>query len=223
MASCVRELMMKLLRNPDLDCTTQMDDCVMQFLNRAGFTGLYDQFKIDRLSRPSSDTSMMEPMNDIERYLLNGDIDSALHFIVKRKPELLDENPDVLFLMLKQKFIELVRNKDIDAALEFAQDCLSGRAASNPKSLGELEKICGIMAFDNPESSMFADYMKLNQRVRVLHAVSNLWLLSELGKPYSDFDLLFKFIEWAQSTLEERNIPYPKLYDCAFEDSDSLD
>ncbi|CDW52977.1 Glucose-induced degradation protein 8 homolog [Trichuris trichiura] len=215
MASCVQDLMKKLLKDPDLDDSTQMDECVLEFLGRAGFSAVHSQFKTERLARSANDDSALESTREIEQHLLNGDIDSAIRFIVSRKPELLDDNPDVLFILLKQQFVELIRSKEADAALVFAQDYLSEKAVNNTQVLEDLEKICGLMAFENPESSMFAEYMKPYQRIRVLNAVNNLWLLSELGKGDSDFDLVFKFIEWAQSVLQERNIPFPKLADYA--------
>ncbi|KFD49603.1 hypothetical protein M514_09546 [Trichuris suis] len=235
MASCVQELMKKLLKDPDLDDSIQMDECVLEFLGRAGFSGIHSQFKIDRLARSANDDSALEATKEIEQHLLSGDIDSAIRFIVNHKPELLDDNPDVLFILLpvvyffvlcsvqKQQFVELIRSKEADAALVFAQDYLSEKAVNNTQVLEDLEKICGLMAFENPESSMFAEYMKPYQRIRVLNAVNNLWLLSELGKGDSDFDLVFKFIEWAQSVLQEKNIAFAKLADYAADEADRED
>ena len=81
---------------------------------------------------------------------------------------LTQKNSHKLFFPLQQqKLIELIRDKDIEGALHYAQSHLSERVEENPDVLSELEKTLALLAFENPENSPFGELLHISQRQKV--------------------------------------------------------
>lgn len=72
-----------------------------------------------------------------------------------------------MYVLQQQKLIELIRDKDIEGALEYAQNYLSERGEENPDVLNELEKTLALLAFENPENSPFGELLHPSQRQKV--------------------------------------------------------
>ncbi len=63
--------------------------------------------------------------------------------------------------------IELIRDRNIEAALDFAQTHLAERGEENMEILNELERTMALLAFDEPEASPFGELLHLSQRQKV--------------------------------------------------------
>lgn len=68
----------------------------------------------------------------------------------------------------QQQLIELIREKNVEAALEFAQTQLAERGEENPEILSELERTLALLAFESPELSPFGELLHPSQRQKVL-------------------------------------------------------
>ena len=71
------------------------------------------------------------------------------------------------FSFQQQHLIELIRSKNIESALDFAQTHLAERGEENPEILAELERTLALLAFDEPENSPFGDLLHPSQRQKV--------------------------------------------------------
>lgn len=64
--------------------------------------------------------------------------------------------------------IELIRQRETEAALEFAQTQLAEQGEESRECLTEMERTLALLAFDNPEESPFGDLLNMMQRQKVV-------------------------------------------------------
>ncbi len=76
-----------------------------------------------------------------------------------------------LFVLQQQHLIELIRERNIEGALDFAQSHLAERGEENPEILSELERTLALLAFEEPEASPFGDLLHPSQRQKVSETV----------------------------------------------------
>ena len=67
----------------------------------------------------------------------------------------------------QQHLIELIRDKNIEEALDFAQTHLAERGEECPEILTELERTLALLAFEEPENSPFGELLHPSQRHKV--------------------------------------------------------
>lgn len=67
----------------------------------------------------------------------------------------------------QQHLIELIRQRETEAALEFAQTQLAEQGEESRECLTEMERTLALLAFDNPEESPFGDLLHMMQRQKV--------------------------------------------------------
>ena len=80
------------------------------------------------------------------------------------------------FCLQQQKLIELIREKNVELALEYAQSHLAERVEENPEVLSELERTLALLAFEEPETSPFGELLHPSQRQKVIIITSsNYW------------------------------------------------
>ena len=74
----------------------------------------------------------------------------------------------VFFISLQQQhLIELIRLRETESALEFAQTQLAEQGEESRECLTEMERTLALLAFDNPEESPFGDLLNMMQRQKV--------------------------------------------------------
>lgn len=73
----------------------------------------------------------------------------------------------MIFSLQQQHLIELIRERNIEGALEFAQTHLAERGEENPEILNELERTLALLAFEEPENSPFGELLHPSQRQKV--------------------------------------------------------
>lgn len=83
--------------------------------------------------------------------------------------------------------IELIRQRETEAALEFAQTQLAEQGEESRECLTEMERTLALLAFDNPEESPFGDLLNMMQRQKVVLSQSKvdifcLFLLKMMSK-----------------------------------------
>ena len=67
----------------------------------------------------------------------------------------------------QQHLIELIRQRETEAALEFAQTQLAEQGEESRECLTEMERTLALLAFDSPEESPFGDLLNRLQRQKV--------------------------------------------------------
>ena len=63
--------------------------------------------------------------------------------------------------------LELIRERKISDALQFAQDVLAEKGAEDPALLEDFERAMALLAFDKPEDSPYGDLLELSRREEV--------------------------------------------------------
>ena len=129
-----------------------------------------------------------------------GKIQEATALVNQLHPDLLDSDRYLFFHLQQQHLIELIRQKNIEEALRFAQVCvfclffyffrckilnasmfqehLAERGEQNPSILGELERTLALLAFDDPEKSPFGDLLHPSHRQRGIIFNHKLFLIN---------------------------------------------
>ena len=77
----------------------------------------------------------------------------------------------------QQHLIELIRLRETEAALEFAQTQLAEQGEESRECLTEMERTLALLAFDNPEESPFGDLLNMMQRQKVRESLKVLVLI----------------------------------------------
>lgn len=148
----------------------------------------------------------LEKRNAIRSYINSGDLNSALKLINEIAPTLLEKNPKLHFKLIRQQLVELIRNKEVEQLLTFAQSNLANKnMAEIPKELfSKLEQTYALLAFDEPENSPFGYLLSLQQR-NLLACEVNEAILASLYKPsVSRLEQLFRLMVWNQHQLKTK-------------------
>ena len=96
--------------------------------------------------------------------ILAGEIKEAEKIINGAYPELLDDDHMLHFSLQIQHLIELIRQSKIVDAVLFAQDDIVEKG-DYPECHPELERAMGLLAYEKPEKSPFADLLKPTYRL----------------------------------------------------------
>eukprot|EP00210_Caulerpa_lentillifera_P006272 g5991.t1 len=147
---------------------TTVDDIVRRYLYHYGYSSTlnaFDEFNartgtnewiVTEPSMKEDDVRALEFRKNMRQMILKGQIDEVLELLEKRCPELLvlknaDVISDVLFFLLCQKFIELVRGGFVENAVHFAQKELFPFRDMNEKYRKELHWVIALVAYKQPE------------------------------------------------------------------------
>jgi len=186
------------------------------------------------------DLEYIELRMRIRNAIQKGDIVEAIERINDLNPEILDNNPSLLFHLQQQRLIELIRQGRIADALVFAQQELAPRGEENPVFLAELEKTMVLLAFDLPNSKTISnessskssrskdksteeviwssnvlppsmrELLHPEQRRRTALEVNAAILSSQSYSPTPKLPGLVRMLAWGESMLSER-ADFPKL------------
>ena len=114
---------------------------------------------------------IFEIMFQIRDFILSGNIKEAEKVINSAYPELLDDDHLLHFYLQIQHLIELIRRKQIEQAVVFAQEDIVEKG-DYPECLPDLERVMGLLAYPEPEKSPFSDLLKQNFRLKVWSRVN---------------------------------------------------
>uniref|UniRef100_A0A668U520 CTLH domain-containing protein n=1 Tax=Oreochromis aureus TaxID=47969 RepID=A0A668U520_OREAU len=162
---------------------------------------------------PSVDLDSLDERIKIREMILKGQIQDAIALINSLHPELLDTNRYLYFHLQQQHLIELIRLRETEAALEFAQSQLAEQGEESRECLTEMERTLALLAFDNPEESPFGDLLNMMQRQKVWSEVNQCVLDYENRESTPKLAKLLKLLLWAQNELDQKKVKYPKMTD----------
>ncbi|KAG9474535.1 hypothetical protein GDO78_004696 [Eleutherodactylus coqui] len=144
-----------------------MNRLIMNYLVTEGFKEAAEKFRMESGIEPSVDLESLDERIKIREMILKGQIQEAIALINSLHPELLDTHRYLYFHLQQQHLIELIRQRETEAALEFAQTQLAEQGEESRECLTEMERTLALLAFDNPEDSPFGDLLNMMQRQKV--------------------------------------------------------
>lgn len=189
-----------------------MNKLVMNYLVTEGFKESAEKFRLETGIQPSIDLNELDDRIKIRDKIQNGCIEDAISLVNNLHPELLDNDRYLYFHLQQQHLIELIRQRNIEDALDYAQTHLAERGEENPDILTELERTLALLAFEDPEKSPFGELLHLSQRQKVA---------SELNAAILEVDAtpkvanLLKLLLWSQEEIDKKKIKYPRMTDIA--------
>ncbi|KAL8577722.1 Glucose-induced degradation protein 8-B [Nucella lapillus] len=190
----------------------EMNKLIMNYLVTEGFKEAAEKFRQEAGVTPPIELDALDDRIRLRSLVQNGQIQEAIDVVIALYPELLDKHRYLYFRLQQQKLIELIRNKDLSEALNYAQTHLAERVEENPDVLTELEKTLALLAFENPENSPFGELLHISQRHKVASEL-NAAVLEVDATP--ELASLLKLLLWGQDELDKRKVKYPRMTDIA--------
>ncbi|KAG7262168.1 hypothetical protein CRUP_003830 [Coryphaenoides rupestris] len=209
-----REEWMDKLNNVHIQ-RADMNRLIMNYLVTEGFKEAAEKFRMESGIEPSVDLDSLDERIKIREMLLKGQIQEAIALINSLHPELLDTNRYLYFHLQQQHLIELIRSRETEAALEFAQSQLAEQGEESRECLTEMERTLALLAFDNPE-----DFPVRRPAEHDAETEGEVW--SEVNQSVLDYEnrestpklaKLLKLLLWAQNELDQKKVKYPKMTD----------
>jgi hypothetical protein len=188
-----------------------MNCLIMNYLVSEGFKEAADKFRLESGIQPKVDLDTLHERIKIRDAIQDGRIQEAIGLINTLHPELLDNNKHLYFHLLQQHTIELIREKNILEALDFAQTHLAEKGMEDADILPEIECTLALLAFDKPETSPYGELLHSSQRQKVASEVNSALLAMDNCEPSSKLASLLKLLLWAQEELDNKKIKYPKM------------
>ncbi|XP_071478610.1 glucose-induced degradation protein 8 homolog [Diadema antillarum] len=198
-----------------------MNKLVMNYLVTEGFKEAAEKFQFESSTKPPTDLDSLNERIQIREAIQDGRIEDAMSKVNDLHPELLDNDRYLYFHLQQQHLIELIRNKDLEGALTYAQTHLAERGEENSEVLPELERTLALLAFEDPERSPFADLLHPSQRQKVASELNAAILEAENRESTPKLTSLLKLLLWSQDQLDAKKVKFPKLKNLAsgeFED-----
>ncbi|XP_051525104.1 glucose-induced degradation protein 8-A homolog isoform X2 [Myxocyprinus asiaticus] len=189
-----------------------MNRLIMNYLVTEGFKEAAEKFRMESGIEPNVDLDSLDERIKIREMVLKGQIQEAIALINSLHPELLDTNR-YLYFHLQQHLIELIRLRETEAALEFAQSQLAEQGEESRECLTEMERTLALLAFDNPEGSPFGDLLNTMQRQKVWSEVNQAVLDYENRESTPKLAKLLKLLLWAQNELDQKKVKYSRMTD----------
>ncbi|KIY98933.1 hypothetical protein MNEG_9030 [Monoraphidium neglectum] len=107
--------------------------------------------------------------------VMAGDMAAAVALLQGSYPRVLKGGPsseEVQFYLSCQQYIELVRQRRVDEAVQFAQAVLAALLHGAPQWEGTLRDVVALIAYEAPEASPLAHLLSTAQRERVADVVN---------------------------------------------------
>ncbi|KAI1322926.1 ran binding protein in the microtubule-organising centre [Xylariaceae sp. FL0255] len=149
------------VKTPKSDINT----IILDYLTVAGYSNAAAKFSAEANLQPQQPTPAIQQRQNINAFILGGEIENAINELNEIDPSILDNNSHLHFALLRLQLVELIRecncspDRDITAALEFAKSQLGHRATTSPKFLQDLEQTMSLLVFpqdDNLNPSLSA-------------------------------------------------------------------
>ncbi|KAI9277451.1 CTLH/CRA C-terminal to lish motif domain-containing protein [Sporodiniella umbellata] len=189
-----------------------LNQLIMNYLVIEGYRDATEQFSEESGLEPTSNLDSIQERMNIRQAIQSGGIDTAIDLVNELNPEILDANPQLYFHLQQQQLIELIRQGDVQEALEFATEELAPRGAENPEFLNELEKTMALLAFHEVKDSPVQELLFQSQRQKTAVELNTAILASQSQESESKLPHLLKMLAWSQEQLNEK-VNFPQVED----------
>jgi len=193
----------------------EMNKLVMNYLVQEGFKDAAERFRLESGVEPGPQLDLLDDRIKIREAVQNGQIDDAISMTNDLHPDILDSKSHLFFHLQQQKLIELIREKNVDEALAFAQSVMSELGTENTVYLEELEKTMALLAYEDPDSSPFGHLLNPSQRHMVASEVNAAILETQHQETMPKLAGVVKLLLWTQNELDRKHVKYPKMTDIA--------
>lgn len=193
-----------------------MNRLIMNYLVTEGFKEAAEKFRAESGIQPVVELDTLDERIKIRDAIQNGRIQEAIELVNRLHPELLDSDRYLFFHLQQQHLIELIRERNIEEALKYAQEQLAERGEENQEVLAELERTLALLAFDEPEKSPFGDLLHPSHRQKIASEVNaSILEMENRDSTTPRLAVLLKLMLWAQDELIKKKIKYPRMTDIA--------
>lgn len=194
---------------------SEMNKVIMDYLITEGYKEAAEKFKVEACADTHPAHNSLEDRLKIREAVQTGNIEEAIALTNTFNPEILDSKPFLYFHLQQQKLIELIRERQIEKALEFSQNVMAELGIENEEFLDELERTMALLAYEDPEMSPFGDLLNFSQRYKVASELNAAILEADHQQTNSRLENLVKMLLWVQNELDEKKVKYPKMVDVA--------
>ncbi|XP_033106414.1 glucose-induced degradation protein 8 homolog [Anneissia japonica] len=194
---------------------TDMNKLIMNYLVTEGFKEAAEKFCMESGTQINSELNSLGERIHIREAIQDGRIEVAIGMVNSLHPDLLDNDKYLFFHLQQQHLIELIRQRSLESALDYAQVHLAERGEENKDILPELERTLALLAFEDPENSPFRDLLHLSQRQKVASELNAAILEIENKESSPQLAKLLKLLLWSQEQLDSKKAKYPRMKDLA--------
>jgi len=207
---------------------------IMEYFVREGFPQSALQFSREANIDPGIETATVQERVEIRNCIHAGEIQTAIEKIIAIDPQLLDSDPSLHFALLRLQLIELIRpaianpERNMQAALEFAEEELAPRAPANPQFLKDLEETMTLLIFKpGGVHASLAHLLEPKMRRHVAVRVNESILLGMGDDQRARLYDLIKAREWSELQARQAKKDIPERLDVGLnpasaDDGDSI-
>lgn len=189
-----------------------MNKLVMNFLVTEGYLDAAKLFQEESGTEMHGDEMYITQRMHIRKALQSGDVEGAIDKVNDLNPGILEDRDHLFFHLQQQKLIELIRECNVEEALEFAQEYLAPRGEENEAFLEELEKTVALLAFEDASTCPIKDLLEFSQRQKTAGELNSAILASQGKEKEPRLPGLLRMLTWAQQKLDEK-VVYPRIND----------
>jgi len=129
---------------------------VLSYLTHHGYSETLKLFARDTgMNGPQLEVDLVgiENRHRICNLLRKGEIDEVIRELTRVYPDFLPKRQDVLFKLLSQKFVEMIKHAPIEDTMLFGQTELYKFEKDFPENKKDLEEVFSLVAYIDPHSS----------------------------------------------------------------------
>ncbi|KJZ79417.1 hypothetical protein HIM_00886 [Hirsutella minnesotensis 3608] len=199
---------------------------ILDYLTMEGYPNAAAKFSKEANLQPQQDGASIRTRQEIQNFIHNGNIQSAIETLNELDPQILDDDKALHFSLLRLQLVELIRScnaagGDITPALTFATEQLGPRAPTNPKFLEDLERTMALLLFpqENLEPQL-ASLLNPDLRRDAADKVNRAILERHSARREAAIRHLVKLRAWAENTARERGAALPDRLDIGLKGED---
>jgi len=140
--------------------------------------------------------------------IMKGDISGAIELTHKLYDGLLNNEKQIYFLLHCQQFIEMVKQRQIEEAVVFAQKVLCKYwETESGKNAAYLKDCCALLCYTEPESSPVNHLLEMSHRESIADKLNNAILRQDCpkGECISKLERLIKHLTAVRQTIRQEN------------------
>ncbi|WZN66884.1 glucose-induced degradation 8-like protein [Chloropicon roscoffensis] len=192
----------------------RMNRLVMNYFVTEGHVDAAREFARESGTATEVDLDTIKDRMLIRRAVQRGEVTEAMDRVNDLNPEILEHDSRLFFHLQQQRLIELIRQKEVDKALLFAQEYLAPLGEENPAFLEELERTLALLAFEDPSTSPVKDLLGVQRRQQAASELNSAILHAQCQEKEPKLPNLLKLLKWSQNRLDEfSDAPYPRMDD----------
>eukprot|EP01111_Echinosteliopsis_oligospora_P016602 TRINITY_DN6965_c0_g1_i1.p1 TRINITY_DN6965_c0_g1~~TRINITY_DN6965_c0_g1_i1.p1 ORF type:complete len:417 (+),score=100.70 TRINITY_DN6965_c0_g1_i1:159-1409(+) len=158
---------------------------ILSFLVHHGYKQTVEAFAREsgiETNKTSEQLTDIENRQSITELVRSGQIDKAISTLNIKYPDFLQSRRDILFQLLAQKFIEMIKSAPIEQTMVFAQKELYKFEKEGPQFKKDLEEVFSLISYVEPQNSPMS-YLLDHSRREPITTSLNCALLVHTGRP----------------------------------------